>query len=460
MTKEALAVLDKDGESLPGIVHRMITDLYDPAKYVATEMFELPQEGTFVETLRFLLEGFSHETAEQPWLRLVDVQEREKQYGNTAFHICAYAGHVELLEVLVKHAVEYDVPVELLKSSRGESVLDVAQARNNKACFNLVAPFFHVQPLDPDAPDEHLAQNVLVVDGEGSGGQAPRVSSSLPIKVSLQDLGSRLEHLVKQLPCQPKLIYMKKIHLLLRGSSLEAARTFLRLTTTATSLTAYRCTTDSLDVCTHILQAFLEMIDSDPAWERWFFIPQVQGDPTQEEKERFTQTTLDLIDALKAQGRQGRLRLHSFGRDGSAKYSYPRTYLTKPFLVEVVQGIFHATIFVYIREKLDEKVEAQKTLAKFSKRSKQGRSVSQEDLKQAHFFTAKFSFIDRYCYCRDLVKPDLAETSPVDGLRAGVDVERVTAVVPEWLSLSDTICKLSQSFFTSYSSKSGTGSRL
>ena len=74
-----------------------------------------------METLRFLLGQFSHQTAEEPWLRLVDVEEREKQYGNTAFHICAYAGHVELLEELVKHAQTYQVPVEFLKSSRGQS---------------------------------------------------------------------------------------------------------------------------------------------------------------------------------------------------------------------------------------------------------------------------------------------------------------------------------------------------
>eukprot|EP00913_Durusdinium_trenchii_P025274 g23726.t1 len=185
--EEALGSLAREsneaGESMLGIVHVMITDLYDPTTYVATEMFEVPherdhkwqvfcqvtemlmesddvefaeqvtgnaafqealhatwlegdtedefyfqtfskqpfpqfkykpllhhlcEEGTFVETLRFLLSRFSHQTAEKPWLRLVDVEQREKQYGNTAFHICAYAGHVELLDELVKHAQKHE----------------------------------------------------------------------------------------------------------------------------------------------------------------------------------------------------------------------------------------------------------------------------------------------------------------------------------------------------------------
>lgn len=390
-----------------------------------------------METLRFLLGQFSHQTAEEPWLRLVDVEEREKQYGNTAFHICAYAGHVELLEELVKHAQTYQVPVEFLKSSRGETVLDVALARDNKACFNLLAPFINVQPLEEDANAQLLAQSVLVVDGpEGSSGQAPRASINLPEKVSLRDLSAHLQELLKQLCCEPKLIYLKKLHLQLDGSSLEDAENFLNLTLPARSLTAYRCTASSLDVCTHILQACLKTFAHDPAWERWFFIPKVQGDPTLEERERFTQTTRDIVDTLKSQAMQAKLRLHSFGRDGSAKYSYPRVYLTEAFLVEVVQGLFHVNTFLYIRGKLEEKFESQTSAAKFSKRSKQGRNVSEEDLKMLHFFTAKFSFIDRYCYCRDSVETTLAETSPTDGLRAAVDVERVRAVVVEWLSSS------------------------
>ena len=93
----------------------------------------------------------------------------------------------------------------------------------------------------------------------------------------------------------------------------------------------------------------------------------MQGDPTSEERECFTQTTRDLVDTLKSQARQAKLRLHSFGRDGSAKYSYPRAYLSEAFLVEVVQGIFYVNTFLYIRGKLEEKFESQTSTAKFSK---------------------------------------------------------------------------------------------
>jgi hypothetical protein len=42
---QALAALANDGESLHGIVHVVLTDLYDPTTYVATEMFELSHIG-------------------------------------------------------------------------------------------------------------------------------------------------------------------------------------------------------------------------------------------------------------------------------------------------------------------------------------------------------------------------------------------------------------------------------
>ncbi|CAK9028374.1 unnamed protein product [Durusdinium trenchii] len=296
--EEALGSLAREsneaGESMLGIVHVMITDLYDPTTYVATEMFEVPherdhkwqvfcqvtemlmesddvefaeqvtgnaafqealhatwlegdtedefyfqtfskqpfpqfkykpllhhlcEEGTFVETLRFLLSRFSHQTAEKPWLRLVDVEQREKQYGNTAFHICAYAGHVELLDELVKHAQKHEVPVELLKTTKGETALDVALARNNYACFNLLVPFFAgAQPYD-ESNNSSKSQSVLVVDGpEETGQPAERVSCDLPSSLSLRDLTTHLQVLLKQLPGKPHLILLKKVHLHLGGS--------------------------------------------------------------------------------------------------------------------------------------------------------------------------------------------------------------------------------------------------
>ncbi|CAK9028377.1 unnamed protein product [Durusdinium trenchii] len=204
----------------------------------------------------------------------------------------------------------------------------------------------------------------------------------------------------------------------------------------AVFLTAYRCTTESLDVCTHFLQALVQIFQQEcPCWDRFFFMPLVRGDPTVDEKERFTQTTLDLVDVLNARSQQGTLWLHSFGRDGSAKFAYPRSYLTKAFLAEVVQGLFHVNSFVWIRSKLEKQFNSQDVAVKVSKRSRSGRGqLSEEDVRMLHFFSAKLNFIERYCFSAELVKKDWAETSPVEGLRCGVDVERVEMVASEWLN--------------------------
>lgn len=244
----------------------------------------------------------------------------------------------------------------------------------------------------------------------------------------------------------------------------------------AVFLTAYRCTTESLDVCTHFLQALVQIFQQEcPCWDRFFFMPLVRGDPTVDEKERFTQTTLDLVawcslikvmfyyvlfslwhpmikfilvnvitfsgslskskvDVLNARSQQGTLWLHSFGRDGSAKFAYPRSYLTKAFLAEVVQGLFHVNSFVWIRSKLEKQFNSQDVAVKVSKRSRSGRGqLSEEDVRMLHFFSAKLNFIERYCFSAELVKKDWAETSPVEGLRCGVDVERVEMVASEWI---------------------------
>ena len=295
----------------------MITDLYDPQKYIATEMFELPrtsehmwqifdqltemllesddadfaelavtneavqealkahwergdkedefyyqtfsklpfvhfknkpflhylcEEGTFVNTLKLLLRKYSHETAEHPWLRLVDVASREKQYGNTAFHICAYAGYYELLEVLLGHARQHSVPVQHLKTIKGETALDVAKARENLACFNLLAPFFGADFV-PGGVDATKIPSVLVVDGSEAEG-SPRESVALPRELSLATLAHELQQVCDKLPGVPDLILIKKVHLSADGPS--DAEAFLQLASTARSLTANGCTVDSL----------------------------------------------------------------------------------------------------------------------------------------------------------------------------------------------------------------------
>ena len=187
-------------------------------------LHHLCEDGQLVETLRMLLSRFSHQTAEEPWLRLIDVESREKQYGNTAFHICAYAGHFELLEELVQHARRYQVPIEHLKTTKGETILDVALSQKNYACYNLVAPFFEDCQLLPDGQDTAKTKQVLVVDAAEVEGQAPRAAVSLPEQLSLGDLAGHLRRCLDQLSDEPDLIYLKKVHIRLEGSSQDEAQ--------------------------------------------------------------------------------------------------------------------------------------------------------------------------------------------------------------------------------------------
>ncbi|CAJ1352731.1 unnamed protein product, partial [Effrenium voratum] len=493
-----------------GVVHALVADLYNPAQYVATEMFELPntsdnmwqifdqatemlmecddvefaeqvtsneafqqalkaqwesgdkndefyyqtfsklpfvhfknkpflhhlcEDGQLVETLRMLLSRFSHQTAAEPWLRLVDVESREKQYGNTAFHICAYAGHFELLEELVQHARRYQVPIEHLKTTKGETILDVALSQKNYACYNLVAPFFEDCQLLPDGQDTAKTKQVLVVDAAEVEGQAPRASVSLPEQLSLGDLAGHLRRCLDQLSDEPDLIYLKKVHIRLEGSSQDEAEHFLRLAAGARSLTMYRCSTDSLDVCTYLLQACVQLYkDADPAWGRLFILPAVQGDLTEESKGRFTSTSRELLRCLQAKSREGGLQLHSFGRDGSAGFAFPRRYLTRPCLADVIQAVTHVNIFIRVRERIAAKIEVAE-VERVRKRSRAGRSLSKEDLCQQYFFAVKWGQLDRFQYCREEVRLEQAEDCPGEGLRAGVDSDSFLEVVSESLDM-------------------------
>ena len=83
---------------------------------------------------------------------------------------------------------------------------------------------------------------------------APRESIHLPQELSLGDLTRYLRRIADVLPDVPDLVLLKKVHIHLRGSSLDDAESFLQLTVTAKSVTAYGCTADSLDVHASVLQ--------------------------------------------------------------------------------------------------------------------------------------------------------------------------------------------------------------
>ena len=195
----------------------------------------------------------------------------------------------------------------------------------------------------------------------------------------------------------------------------------------------------------------------DPAWERLFFLPAVRGDPSEQEKERFTGATEALARCLQARARVANLRLHSFGRDGSTGYAFPRRHLTKPSLADVVGGVFHVNIVIRIRERLESKLELQEanSIARFRKRSREGRNLSREDLSQQYFFAVKWASLDRFYYSRDLVKFEMAEAGPTEGLRAGVNVDSFLDVAAELLAmwaypLTDTMPEGLQNIFDDY----------
>lgn len=175
----------------------------------------------------------------------------------------------------------------------------------------------------------------------------------------------------------------------------------------------------------------------NPAWQRLFFLPDLRGDPTPAEKESFTEATEALVRCLQEKSNAAQLRLHSFGRDGSKGYSFPRSYLTRSCLADVVHGVFHVNIFLHLRAKLESKVELQEAdITRLRKRSREGRhQLSKEDLGQKYFFAAKWGALDRFFYCRELVQLELAEAAPAEGLRAGVEAEAFLQVVSEYLDM-------------------------
>mmetsp|Transcript_73349 Transcript_73349/g.237562 ORF Transcript_73349/g.237562 Transcript_73349/m.237562 type:complete len:1132 (+) Transcript_73349:17-3412(+) len=513
--QEALAALvGSVGDQPLGIVHAIITDLYDPTTYIATSMFEIPQlseqmfqlfdqvmemmvesddvefarqavtnqafqqalkamwesgdtddefywqtfskmafpsfnklpllhylceDGSFTHTVELLLKHYSAQTAQSPWHRLVDVEFREKQYGNTPFHICAYAGHYDILKLLVHHAEAHRVPLQSISTTKGETALEVAEARGNMACRELLAPFFPGARRIPGGVDAQARESVIVVDGPDPSSAftgAARVTRKVDTHLSVKSLASCVRELVAELGDVPELILIKHVHLIDTLPMLEDMLDLLSLAKTASSLTLYHCTCESLQVGINVLHAMEQLYKADnPAWERVFFLPVVRSDPSEEEKSAFTAATQQLIRCLQSRAQMGNLRLHSFGRDGSAGYAFPRSLLTEPCIADMMQGVFHVNTFVVCRRRLEQKLQQQDSKVSVRKRSQQGRSVSPADLEQLYFFAVKWAALDRFYYRGERVDISMAEDAAADGLRAAVDAESFLNMASECMNM-------------------------
>lgn len=384
------------------------------------------------ECIRVLLQRFSVQTAPKPWLRLADVEWREKKFGNTPFHICAYTGAASTLRILLEHAKVHQIPVHMLRTTDGKSALEVAQERSNMQCFNLLCPFFPGAAPVQEAVDMAKKEVLLIVDAYPPAGRenGRRVSKKVPQEMTVKGLADCLRAAVAELRADPALIMIKHVHLVDAEDNAEATRELLSLAAGAWSVTFYSCTCSNLSISQHFLETIrCFYAEGAAAWKRLFVLPMVRGTPGPEEMGCFTRAAVRLVECLEQKTRRGELELYDFGRDGSAGFAFPRRYVSDPAVPEVVQGVLHVNTFVRVLQKVRE-AHPDGPKGK-GKRSRQGRSLGEDGWNQRFFFAVKWAMVDRFFYLGQ--KVDVGKGK--EGLRGAVDVESVLKVAAELLKL-------------------------
>lgn len=115
----------------------------------------------FARCVELLLAKYSTTSApgHQPWLQLADPLWQEKAWGNSAFHTAAWAGHADVLRILLSWAEKRALieKVRALRNTRHESILQLVESRLKKmrlstntagrlgafqASYDVVAPIF------------------------------------------------------------------------------------------------------------------------------------------------------------------------------------------------------------------------------------------------------------------------------------------------------------------------------
>ena len=96
----------------------------------------------YSECIDLLLSGHSMQTARKPWLTFAEPTLAVDKYQNTAFHIAAWCGSAESLELLVQHASRHSYSLKELLDSKKKTCLTLARERGNNRCVDILAPLF------------------------------------------------------------------------------------------------------------------------------------------------------------------------------------------------------------------------------------------------------------------------------------------------------------------------------